>query len=166
MDCFVARAPRNDAGYESAISPRDFFRARYIFVVTLEARAWERRALDAPATTYAQNKNNGRSLYRYTRTPGAPHAMGLQLLRALPGDRAFLPPSPCGLTAMSAPGRADVASARLDTSVEVPEPHDLAVRRNAVRQPAADRSRACPPALPSRVRPDAACVHHIPVPRS
>jgi hypothetical protein len=76
------------------MSPRSrrviFFRARYIFVVTLEARAWERRALDAPATTYAQNKNNGRSLYRYTRTPGAPHAMVLQLLRALPGESGFL----------------------------------------------------------------------------
>ena len=129
--------------------------------------AWERRALDAPATTYAQKQTNGRSLYRYTRTPGAPHAMGLQLLRALPGDRAFLPPSPCGLTAMSAPGRADVASARLDTSVEVPEPHDLAVRSirlrqkaspglSAVRQLAADVSRAASPALPSRVVPDAA----------
>jgi len=84
-----------------------------------------------------------------------------------PVNRAFLPPSPCGLTAMSAPGRADVASARLDTSVEVPEPHDLAVRSirlrqkaspglSAVRQLAADVSRAASPALPSRVVPDAA----------
>jgi hypothetical protein len=94
--------------------------------------------------------------------------MGLQLLRALPGDRAFLPPSPFGLTAKSAPGWADVASARLDTSVEVPEPHDFTVRRNAVRQPAVDCSRVMHPpcnyiacltlpasiASPSRVRDD------------
>jgi hypothetical protein len=33
----------------------------------------------------------------------------------------------------SAPGWADVASARLDTSVEVPGPHDFTVRFGAVR---------------------------------
>jgi hypothetical protein len=42
----------------------------------------------------------------------------------------------------SAPGWADFASARLDTSVGVSGPHDFAVRISAVRQPAVDNSRA------------------------
>jgi hypothetical protein len=40
------------------------------------------------------------------------------LYRALPGDRAFLPPSP-----------REVTSAKLDTSVGASGPHDFAVRR-------------------------------------
>ena len=45
------------------------------------------------------------------------------LFRALPGDRALLPPSP----------RA-VSCARLDASVEASGPHDFAVRFSTVRQ--------------------------------
>jgi hypothetical protein len=55
------------------------------------------------------------------------------LLRDLPGDRAVLPPSPHGY-GWSAPGWADVASARLDTSVEVSGPHDFTVRSIRLRQ--------------------------------
>jgi hypothetical protein len=42
-------------------------------------------------------------------SPGIPRAMVYGLLRALPGDRAFLPPSPAGLTANLTPasGRQD-----------------------------------------------------------
>ena len=50
-----------------------------------------------------------------------PHAMVYGLFRALPGDRAFLPPSP-----------ADVAFRKLDTSVEASGPHVFAVRFNAL----------------------------------
>jgi len=42
----------------------------------------------------------------------------------------------------SAPGWADFASARLDTSVGVSGPHDFAVRISAVRQHAVDNSQA------------------------
>jgi hypothetical protein len=55
------------------------------------------------------------------------------LLRDLPGDRAVLPPSPDGY-GWSAPGWADFASARLDTSVEVSGPHDFTVRSIRLRQ--------------------------------
>ena len=44
------------------------------------------------------------------------------LYRALPGDRAFLPPSP-----------AKVAFRKLDASVEASEPRAFAVRLSAVR---------------------------------
>ena len=50
-------------------------------------------------------------------SPGIPRAMVYGLYRALPGDRAFLPPSPRG-----------VASTKLDASVGASGPHDFAVR--------------------------------------
>ena len=50
----------------------------------------------------------------------------------------------------SAPGRADFASARLDTSVEMSGPHDFAVRESIVRQRAVDNSRETRPAVTCR----------------
>ena len=38
-------------------------------------------------------KNAGGRYHRFSQTSGIPCAMGLQLIRDLPGDRAFLPPS-------------------------------------------------------------------------
>src|ERR1700738_4227969 len=48
-------------------------------------------------------------------SPGIPRAMVYGLLRALPGDRALLPPS-------------SAVARQLDTSVGVSGPHDFAVR--------------------------------------
>jgi hypothetical protein len=118
----------------------------------------ECRAPNAPAASRAEKGRKHTSVVTtgLPETPSIPARNGFNsLLRALPGDRALLPPSPHGY-GWSAPGRADFASARLDTSVEMSGPHDLTVRFSAVRQPAADRSRASRPALPSRVTPDAA----------
>jgi len=56
-------------------------------------------------------------------SPGIPARNGLRLLRALPGDRAFLSPS-----------SAEIASRELDASVEASGPHDLAVRFKRPRQ--------------------------------
>ena len=58
--------------------------------------------------------------------PAFPAQWFYGLLRALPGDRAFLPPSP-----------AKVTFRQLDTSVGASGPHDFAVREQAVRQRAA-----------------------------
>ena len=67
--------------------------------------------------------------HRFNRiTPAFPARMVYGLLRALPGDRAFLPPSPCGLTIHLEPGWAGCISARLDASIGAPGPHDFAVR--------------------------------------
>src|SRR6202165_357579 len=60
-------------------------------------------------------------------------------LRALPGDRAFLSPSSCG-----------VAPTRLDAGVEASGPHDFAVRV----QNALVRSAACVHRIPPRVSDD------------
>jgi hypothetical protein len=60
------------------------------------------------------------------------------LFRALPGDRAFLPPSP-----------AEVSFHKLDASVEASGPHVFAVRVSAVRYRHIDVHR-----IPLRVRDD------------
>src|SRR5216683_2237699 len=55
------------------------------------------------------------------------------LLRALPGDRACLTPSPSGF-GTSAPGRADRPPKDLTPTTEASGPHDFTVRNSTVRQ--------------------------------
>jgi hypothetical protein len=78
------------------------------------------------------------SHHGHTGKPGIPYAMVYSLFRALPGDRAFLPPSPRG-----------VSSTRLDASVGASGPHGFAVRLKRIRQ-SAIRVHCIPP----RVRDD------------
>ena len=67
-------------------------------------------------------------------SPGIPARNGFNgFLRALPGERALLPPSLSGYV-LSKPGRADFTSAGLDAGVEASGPHDFAVRCNISRQ--------------------------------
>src|ERR1700691_2712923 len=55
----------------------------------------ECRAPDAPAATCAMGRVEGTRVSQVTpESPGIPYAMVYGLLRALLGDRAFLPPSP------------------------------------------------------------------------
>ena len=67
------------------------------------------------------------------------------LLRALPGDRALLPPSPLRSSLLME----KLASQELDASVEASGPHDFAVRFSAVRYRRIHVHR-----IPSRVRDD------------
>jgi hypothetical protein len=60
------------------------------------------------------------------------------LCRALPGDRALLPPSSADMFCLSPVGPTQLR--RLDTSVGMSGPHDFAVRCNISRQRAGDRS--------------------------
>ena len=118
----------------------------------------ERRAPLAPAASCALcigRKHTSNNEY-----PGITRRSRTQwfygLLRALPGDRALLPPSSNGLRSCPRPvGPTNLRE--LDTSIGVSEPHDFTVRSNIVRQHAADCSQAVRrPALPPRVTPDAA----------
>ena len=68
----------------------------------------------------------------------SPHD-GLRLIRDHPGDRAFLPPSPCGLTMPAKPGWARNISAGLDASVGASGPHDFAVRARLAKALAGPR---------------------------
>src|SRR3981081_4218145 len=67
-------------------------------------------------------------------SPGIPARNGFNsLCRALPGDRALLPPSSADMFCLK-PGRADLPSRELDASVGASGPHDFAVRSNISRQ--------------------------------
>jgi len=76
------------------------------------------------------------------------------LIRDLPGDRLSCHRRPADWKALSGPVGPDNASARLDTSAEVPGPHDFTVRlqrRSSSR--AGNRSRrAIRPAIPSHAQ--------------
>ena len=80
----------------------------------------------------------------------------------LPGDRALLPPSPCGLKVLSSPVEPNEPPQDFDASVGASRPHDFAVRDNISRSRAVDRSRIqrTHPAITSRAK---RCrVHRIP----
>ncbi len=62
-------------------------------------------------------------------SPGIPARNGFNsLYRALPGDRALLPPSPADLFCLSPVGPTQLRE--LDASVGASGPHDFAVRSN------------------------------------
>jgi hypothetical protein len=87
--------------------------------------ARECRVPSAPAASCAYGSGRCTRVFtavapEITRHPRTQWFYGLY--RALPGDRAFLPPSP-----------AEVAFHKLDASVEASGPHDFAVRFSAVR---------------------------------
>ena len=76
------------------------------------------------------------------------------LCRALPGDRALLPPSSADRFCLSPVGPTQLRE--LDTSVGASGPHDFAVRSNISRQHAGDRSQVFRPALRSHCAQNAA----------
>src|SRR5215212_8082842 len=93
----------------------------------------ECRVRDAPAVSRAKSGKHTRSSPQVHRNKRHSPRNGFNgLLLDLPGDRAWLSPSSCEY-GWSAPGRADVASAKLDASVEASGPHDFTVRISAVR---------------------------------
>ena len=73
-------------------------------------------------------KHRGRS-HRYPGTPGISLRNGFNgLFRALPGDRALLPPSSADMFCLSPVGPTQLRE--LDASVGASGPHDFAVRSN------------------------------------
>ena len=77
---------------------------------------------NAPAASRASKKHTSVVTTVIPERPGISREWFYGFLRALPGDRAFLPPSSRGKN-----------SARLDTSVGVSGPHDFAVRVGITR---------------------------------
>ena len=83
-----------------------------------------------------KNKAHERSHHGHTgNRPAFPAQWFYDLYRALPGDRAFLPPSP-----------AKVTFRELDTSVGVSGPHDFSVHKKALSSLALLASTASRPA--------------------
>src|SRR6267154_4958896 len=125
----------------TASRSRRLFRARFDprCPALLDRGRRECRMRVAPVAACAE-KSTGVSNQGYTASAGIPCTMVLRLIRALPGDRALLPPSFVDRTH------------ELSASVGAPEPHDFAVRDSLIR-----RAKNC------------ACgyrVHRIPLPTS
>jgi hypothetical protein len=113
-------------GYAFVFSRRDAPEACISFTLLQNRGRRESRAPIAPAVVRTKS---ARVDHRFNRiTPAFPARWCYGLLRALPGDRAFLPPSPCGLMIHLKPGWAGCISARLDASIGAPGPRDFAVR--------------------------------------
>jgi hypothetical protein len=113
-------------GYASAFSRRDAPEVCISFTLLLNRGRRESRVPIAPAVVRTRS---ARVDHRFNRiTPAFPARMVYGLLRALPGDRACLPPSPCGLMMHLKPGWAGCISTGLDASIGAPGPHDFAVR--------------------------------------
>src|SRR6266404_4936095 len=88
-------------------------------------------------------------------SPDVPARNGFNgFLRALPGDRAVLPPSPADMFCLSPVGPTRLR--KLDASVEASGPHDFAVRCNISRPLAVDRSQVFQLALQPRCAQNAA----------
>src|ERR1700684_742055 len=80
----------------------------------------ECRVADAPAAARGGEKTRALVTTVAPESPGIPARDGFNgFLRALPGDRALLPPSPSR----------SLASRELDASVGASGPHDFAVRK-------------------------------------
>ncbi len=139
MDCFASLAMTSK--HDFAISPRvsrEVWPARSALLIRGRR---ECRAPDAPDSRVCDGrKQRAHALVRSHRNhPAFPAQWFYGLCRTLPGDRAFLSPSP-----------AEIASRKLDASVEASGPHDFAVRT----QSALVRSAACGHRIQPRVRDD------------
>src|ERR1700681_3182778 len=115
----------------------------------------ECRVPDAPAAPCAKVESTGVEATGPPESPGIPARNGFNsLCRALPGDRALLPPSPADMFCLSPVGPTQLRE--LDASVGASGPHDFAVRNNISRQHAGDRSRVFRLALRSPCAQNAA----------
>jgi len=117
-------SPRNDEVFaDERPHSRGVIRPSFASAAPNNRGRRESRASDAPAASRAKvKKHTSKSTTGSPERAGLPCADGFNgFLRGLPGDRAFLPPSPAGL------------SHRLDISVEISGPHDFAVRDKRIR---------------------------------
>src|SRR3981189_315674 len=126
----------------------------------------ERRMPLAPAASCALGSGRTHtSNNEYPESPGVPARNGFNgFLRALPGDRAVLAPSPGDMFCLSPVGPTRLR--KLDASVGASGPHDFAVRCNISRPHAVARSQAFrQPALQSH-RAQNAAASTAPLPAS
>jgi hypothetical protein len=114
--------------YDSALSRRDASEVSQESPSRTRGRR-ECRMLAAPAASRAKVKSTRASHHRFTETVRHSLRNGFNgLSRALPGDRALLPPS-----------LSRIIPRKLDASVGAPGPHGFAVRDNAARRAALSR---------------------------
>jgi hypothetical protein len=90
------------------------------------ARCTRSRACSVESTRVSHHGRTGKH-------PAFPHAMVLTVSFVLSPEIGLSCLRHLTDMALSAPGRADIASARLDAGVEASGPHDFTVRISAVR---------------------------------
>ena len=112
-------------------------RPRFAFSFTLPEKEGRRESRAPIAPAVVHKKRTSRP--QVNRINRLSLRDGLRLIRDLPGDRALLPPSPCGYQTIK-PGWARHVSARLDASVGAPGPHDFAVRARLAKALAGPRT--------------------------
>ena len=96
LDCFVANAPRNDVAPTSNTPPRSHgaIRPSYAKSFALKSEGAGKAGCRLHPQPRARSVVSTRvSHHRFTGTPAFPAQWFYGLFRALPGDRAFLPPS-------------------------------------------------------------------------
>jgi hypothetical protein len=127
------KAPRNDSGYASAFPRRDTPELCKNDLPQ-KVRAWGMPGARRTRSLVCKVESTRVSHHGHTGSPGIPARNGFNgFLRALPGDRAFLSPSPANFC-VSGPTGPTSLFANLNASVEASGPHDFAVRRKRFRQ--------------------------------
>ena len=120
LDCFVAFAPRNDVKICCRVLAAQSAR---VVKIHPPRRAWGMpgvqfaRSLACEMKSTRDSHHRSADTFRHSRT-----RMVLTVSFVLPGDRAFLPPLPCGSS-----------SAKRDAGVEASGPHDFTVRDRRIR---------------------------------
>jgi hypothetical protein len=133
----IFKQPKQSQTRVRALAARS---ARGVALSSAQKGRGERRMPVAPAASCAlcsgkkhTSNNEYTGITRRSRTQWF-----YDLFRALPGDRAVLPPSSADMFCLSPVGPTQLRE--LDTSVGVSGPHDFAVRCNISRPRAVDRS--------------------------
>src|SRR5712672_4269905 len=125
----------------------------------------ERRMPAAPAASCALG--SGRTHTSNNEYPGITRRSRTQwfygLFRALPGDRALLPPSPCGLKVLSSPVEPNEPPQDLTPASGRQDHTTSPYAATSLVRPLGDRSQAVRPALQSRRAQNAAASQH-PIP--
>ncbi len=138
MDCFVAYAPRNDVAlipHTPSSSRREAPEAFLLSSAPLEGVGNAGCPLHPRPRVHLVVIERTRATTSTPESPGIPARNGFNgFLRALPGDRALLPPSLTDMFCLSPVGPTQLRE--LDASVGASGPHDFAVRNNISRPPA------------------------------
>ena len=168
MDCFVARAPRNDAATDTrppsrgAICPR--FACRCPPSKENEGAGNAGCALHPRSRVQIARVETHTSIQGSGEHPTFPAQWLYGLSRAHPGVSGSSRLRRLRIAGSSAPGRADLPSADLTPTTEASGPHDFAVRSGTARLRDPKTAHGVYPALRSHSAHDAVASTATPVP--
>ena len=173
MDCFVARAPRNDveafwARSDHQIHIRDlaarFARGLPVVSPSNEGAGNAGCALHPRSRVQMARVKTHTSIQGSGEHPTFPAQWLYGLSRAHPGVSGSSRLRRLRIAGSSKPGRADSPSADLTPTIEASGPHDFAVRFDTARLPVLKTAHGVYPALPFHRAHDAVASTATPVP--